>query len=212
MVWWGLYTGQNTTTAETVDIVSTSASDDVGGVGADTLVIVGLDSDWNEQFDTIAMDGTTTATTWIRLNRGYFISAASSATNVGTVTAVGNSSSNDYFSIPPSFAQTQVAAFSVPKDKTCLISGIDLRSSRANGSEGSCTAYIRIKTNGQIYRYVRSYTLTTTAPVESSLTQDIIVPEMSDVKIFITDVSDANTRVTAAIKYYIYDNDAFNLL
>jgi hypothetical protein len=215
-VWYGggTYTGQNTTTAEIVDIVSDDANDDVAGTGADTIVIVGLDGSWMEQYDTLAMNGTTdvaTSTTWLRVNRAFFISAGSGATNAGTVTVVGDNSTNTYVSIPPGYGQSQVSAFTIPAGKTGIITNVNIRSSRANGAEGSIQARIQVRLEGQIYRDVRVWELTTGSPEIGSFPKDIVLPEKTDVKVFVDGVSDGNTRVSSAIKYYLYDNTKFNL-
>jgi hypothetical protein len=73
---------------QTFEVVSTSASDTVGGVGAQSVIVKGLSSSLVEQSATVAMNSTTPVSlpgTWRRINSVEVDAAGSSLSNVGTV-------------------------------------------------------------------------------------------------------------------------------
>ena len=58
-------TFQYLTSGETIDIVSSSTADDgdPAGTGVNSIVIYGVDENWDEQTEVVTMNGTTTVTT-----------------------------------------------------------------------------------------------------------------------------------------------------
>lgn len=83
----GVYTFPSS--AALVSIVSDSASDTLLGVGARTVLIYGLDANWNEQSETVSLSGLTpvsTVNTYIRVNCFKAESVGTSGVNVGNIT------------------------------------------------------------------------------------------------------------------------------
>jgi hypothetical protein len=83
------------TSASALSVVSDNSADTATGTGAQRLVIVGLDSDWREIAENIALNGTTsvsTTQTFLRVNDAYVERAGSGAKNAGiiSVTHSGN--------------------------------------------------------------------------------------------------------------------------
>ena len=74
-----------------VDIVSTSADDNgTGTTGALTVMVKGLDENWNLVEEEVELDGLTPivsmTTTFMRLFRAYVITSGSAETNIGDIT------------------------------------------------------------------------------------------------------------------------------
>ena len=112
------------TSAQTLDIVSDNANDDVASTGARTIEIQGLDSNWDLQTVTYDMDGTNTVTTtesFLRVFRARIVTAGSSETNEGTIT-MNHTTSGDllaqisYNTIGQ--GQTLMACYTIPAGKT----------------------------------------------------------------------------------------------
>jgi hypothetical protein len=77
------------TVAVAVDIVSTSADDDVGGDGAIQVIVQGLDANWDEQQETVTLDGLGIVqlnNTYIRLFRAWVHEAGVDNENAGDIT------------------------------------------------------------------------------------------------------------------------------
>lgn len=78
------------TAAQTLDIASSVTTDASGQAGALTMVIEGLDANFNEQSETVTLNGTNTVTTsgsYVRVNRAYCDTVATySGKNLGNIT------------------------------------------------------------------------------------------------------------------------------
>ncbi len=77
------------TTADTLDLVSTSANDAVAGVGCSLVLITGIDASYLYQEEYVTLTGTTAVTTsnsWLGVNRVVAITTGSNDANFGTIT------------------------------------------------------------------------------------------------------------------------------
>ena len=76
------------TTADTLDIVSSSANDTSDGTGARTVFIDGIGADFLRQTEIVTMNGVTpvtTANTWLGVNRATVLSSGSLTYNDGDI-------------------------------------------------------------------------------------------------------------------------------
>jgi len=117
------------TSAVSVDVKSSQAADDgdPGGTGARTIVIQGLDENWEEASEEITLNGTTEVAvpgTWMRLFRCVILTAGSTHSNVGNITvqcvgAAGGLSDNTVgIYINAGDGQTQQTMYTIPAGKT----------------------------------------------------------------------------------------------
>lgn len=79
------------TAAATMEAISDSANDTAAGTGARTIVIEGLDANWDEVSETVTMAGTSASTattaTFIRVNRAYVATVGTyGLSNIGNIT------------------------------------------------------------------------------------------------------------------------------
>lgn len=90
--------------AETMDIVSDSASDTDGGTGSNTLSISGLDDDYNEIAEIITLNGLTTVTTvnsYLRVNSMFADISGTNETNVGNISCKATTAGTDHALMTP---------------------------------------------------------------------------------------------------------------
>lgn len=83
----GLYVWQ--TAAETLEMLSSSASDAAAGVGARTVRVSGLDASWVEQSEVVTLNGVgvvALVNSYLRINHIEVVTAGSTRSNVGTIT------------------------------------------------------------------------------------------------------------------------------
>ncbi len=115
-------TGGNLTrlsSAETMDITSSSTADDVGGTGAITIRIEGLANDWSILNESVTLDGTTTVTTlgsFLRINRMFITSSGTGQTNAGNITATASTAGTEQARIDIGSGQTEKTQYTVPLD------------------------------------------------------------------------------------------------
>ena len=119
--------------AVTMFVSSSSVNDTSGGTGANTILIQGLDEDYNEIEETVALNGRTQVATqlsYLRVYRSYVTLAGSAGTSGGTVyiAASGSASGVPTGAVYASLAlgnQTQIAAYTVPAGYTLYLDEIN---------------------------------------------------------------------------------------
>lgn len=154
-----------------LEIVSSSASDTAAGTGARTLIVMVLDSSYNEVTLTLTLNGTTAVAfpqTVVAINNMIVMTAGSNEANVGTLTVrdAGGGTTRDV--MIPNSAQNRKAIYTVPAGYTLnfykLISTL-------NRTAGTSTNYMTIQLG------VRSILGVKRTPLElgvSSLTPGIL--------------------------------------
>jgi len=123
-IWDGGGTYLFPTSADQLEISSTSALDSSTATGARTIRLEGLDASFATQNETVTMTGTaaaTTANSYIRLHRMKIITAGTNEAGVGSISAVHPSASATMAKIRTPWNQTQMAIFTIPAGKTGLI-------------------------------------------------------------------------------------------
>ena len=127
---------QNIGTAETLSIASTSADDATGGTGLRTLVIFGVDNDWNEITDVVAMNGVTPVVSnlaFLGVNRMTIYQSGTAPSNVGKITATSSTGGVIMATMPAGQGTTQQCIFYVPAGKTFLATWIYLSALKSSG-------------------------------------------------------------------------------
>jgi len=108
-------------TARSMVVISTAGADSIGGSGALTVAVFGLDSNWAEQADTVTMVGTDSvdlAGVWRRTFRAFVVSAGAADTNAGDISIrVAGEALVGAF-IAAGEGQTQQAIYTIPDGKT----------------------------------------------------------------------------------------------
>jgi hypothetical protein len=105
------------TTAQTLKVSSTSASDAAAGTGAQVLLIQGLDANYAPIQETIITNGVTAVNTvnqYLRVNLFGVVQAGSAGSNVGTITLQLVAGGSIQGIIRPNIGDSQQAVFTVP--------------------------------------------------------------------------------------------------
>lgn len=149
----GLYAGFPTGSAETVDVYSSSTADTAAGTGMRTILLNGLDANYEPQTETITLNGTThvtSANTWTRINRCPGQSAGSGATNAGIITVAHTTTTSNVFAkLQPGTGQTQISAYTIPADKTGAF--IAYRASASNAGAPTSQARIQVAVYSRVF-------------------------------------------------------------
>ena len=206
----GVYTGFPTTgAAETVEVFSASGNDTSAGTGARTVQLFGLDADYNEQTETITMNGTTPVTsslTYWRLARARVLTVGSGQTNAGEITIRHTTTTANVFAVMPAAkGQTAILAFTVPAGKKALFSQIQMvvEGGSNSGAEMSFEFKIRDNSSAGVVRTLLYGFASRGAPfVEQSAFTDPI-GEKVDVWVTVTDVSSNGTIVSGDLQYML---------
>ena len=119
--------------AVTMFVSSTSANDSGTGIGARTILIQGLDEDYNEIEETITLNGQTQVATQLSYLRVYRSFVTLAGSNEGTSGVIYIGSSGATGGVPNSTVyasisignQTQIAAYTVPAGYTLYVDEIN---------------------------------------------------------------------------------------
>src|SRR5210317_1403300 len=150
--WGGTF--QFLTSGETIDVVSTSTDDDDGGIGLNSVVIYGVDENWDEQIEVVTLDGTTTVTTtsqWIGINRVASFLSGTSQTNVGTINITATTSGFQMAQMPAGGGVTQQMIFYVPRNHQFLAEWFFFSAVKTTGGSSPVLEFY-----GQVYSAVNN--------------------------------------------------------
>jgi len=136
--------------AETMDVVSSSTDDDgdPAGIGAQTLLISGIDGSRKEQSEVVTMNGTTTVTTansWLGINRIVVLAAGTSQGNVGNISVTATTATTNQAYIPAGDSVTQQCIYFTPAGHNALIHSIFINVLKiSGGASPRCTIKLRV--------------------------------------------------------------------
>lgn len=115
------------TAASTMEIVSSSGSDTAAGVGAQFILINGVDADYEPISEFLATNGTSAATTvnsYLRINRILVVAAGSTGYNVGNITIRDSAGSNAQAYMEVEHNVSQGMNFTVPAGYHMVITNV----------------------------------------------------------------------------------------
>ncbi len=204
----GSYTGF-LAAASTLELVSDDANDASVGTGARTVTIWGLDSNFDEQSETVTLNGTTavsTANDYIRLFRMKVITVGSGGTAAGTITARVVSAGATLAEIPVGYNQTEMAVYTVPAGKTGYIMAIKASAADA-GTKAFVTVGLRTREEDSAFCDKFNVVLATdgTAAIQRDFVCPISCPEKTDI-IMYADSSQNDTFAAGAFDIILKDD------
>ncbi len=216
----GDYTGQPEgpppDVAETVTVVSSSTADADEGTGMRSIRLAGLGADGLIQTEDIVLDGTTPVTSvmeWYTVTRMYGLTAGSGKTNAGSITtAMSSTTSNVCAVLPAGFAQTQIAAITVPANCEAIIrrrqAGVSNNQSQAQEAEIALMHRPYREEADSIWRARRAFTVSTLAgQTEDHMTMGIRLDPLDAVKMRVIDATADNLSCTAQFDILFYPAD-----
>jgi len=123
------------TTAETVTVTSNSVDDAVGGAGANSVEIQGLDADYNVVLENVDL-GATSTTEFLRVFRVRVKHSGSHGTNWGDISVVGGGKTLAIIdggpNNAPGIGQTFMCVYTVPAGKTAYLTQWAVSSGKQN--------------------------------------------------------------------------------
>lgn len=136
-LWLGTGTREYPGAAELFDIASTQAADTSAGDGARTVLIQGLDANYDLAQEVVSLNGTSdvsTVNSYVNIHRMAVVTAGSLLDNSGVITATGASSSNLLASITAGYNTTQLTHYMVPRGYTAFMLNQTISAYRSSGT------------------------------------------------------------------------------
>jgi len=142
------------TAASTLTIVSSSTDDDgaPAGIGANNIIIYGVDANRKAQTEVVVLNGTTsvvTATTWLGINRVAVYIAGTSLNNVGNITVTATTGGTVQAYMPAGEGTTQQAIFFTQSNHKALADYLLLNVTKLSGGSSP-----RVTIKGWVYSAV----------------------------------------------------------
>ena len=156
---------------------ATATSSDTGSDNNGTIEIVGLDSNYDLATETITIGGSASTTSFIRVFRARMINANTGNTNVGTITITV--SSTTVAQIQPTYGQTLMAVYTVPRFFQAYLVQLDVGSSK--DLENEIKFRIKELDNGNSWN-TRSFVTTRGGFTEKNFHVPEIIPAKTDIE------------------------------
>lgn len=195
------------TSADTLYVVSASADDDSTGTGARTLVIEGLDGNYNKITATAYLNGTTedtVKTAFLRVYRAYITSAGSGGTNAGAITITDDAATSTLAVIPAGYGQTQMAMYTTRANHVAWITGWNACTEKnAPATDATFRLRMRDAVNGG-WRVLDEVTVDTAVnPCEKvEYTAPVRVPARADIELVLQETGADNLLVHGDFKVW----------
>lgn len=200
----GLYAYPAAATA--MKVSSSSANDAAAGTGARTVIVSGLDQDYNEASETVTLNGQTevlTTTTFIRVFRAFVVTAGSGGTAAGTIyvgtgTVTAGVPATVYAEIFLGDNQTTMALWTVPAGYTLYITSGTF-SAASNNSTHYVLSKLMYRTFGGVFRNAADITVNSNV-FHYDWEVPLALPEKTDIEVRAIALTGTNFYVTAAFE------------
>jgi len=192
------------TAAAVVELISSSVEDDpdkggsIPGTGAHTVKIRGLDANWNEIEEVVALNGTAAVTSvkeFLRINFAEVLVVGTGLTNAGDITLRNAGAGNTQRFISAGRGHAEAAIYTVPANHTLLLNGWYVTARDASGVS-SADIDVRVRHNADNGAEHIEWAMV----VDKTFSPPFLIPhplgEKVDVELRITAVGANNTVVT----------------
>ena len=148
------------TSAVTMFVSSTSANDANGGTGANSILIQGLDENYDEIEETVFLNGQTQVATqlaYLRVYRAFVTLAGTGGTSGGTI-YVGSSGATGGVPNTTVYAnlsfgnQTQIAAYTVPAGYTLYVDDINFTAALSQANKTATCSFVSRTFGSNVFR------------------------------------------------------------
>jgi hypothetical protein len=200
-------------TAATVMKVSSTSSNDTGtGSGAQTVLVAGLDADYNEASEIVTLTGQTpvlTTTVFIRVFRAYVVTAGVNNTAAGII-YIGNGVVTAgvpalvYAEIPLGENQTLMAMWTVPAGYTFYMYRGSF-SAASNNSAQYVLGKFMVRPFGGVFRNAADVTANSNV-IQYDFEIPLAVPEKADIEARVIALSGTNFYITASFEGVYIEN------
>ena len=198
--------------ATVIKISSGSASDASAGTGARTVLIEGLDADYNEVSETVSLNGQTavnTVNSYLRIFDILVLTAGSGGAAAGVIYAGTGAVTTGvpavvYAEIPVGYGKSQMAIWTVPAGYTAYITSYAFTTASATANN-IVTGAMAIRPFGGVFSFEA------TAKIGGGNTWDrhfdtyLVVPEKADIEL--QGAATAAAQATGEIQIIYIQND-----
>ncbi len=196
--------------ASQLEVVSGSAADTGAGTGARTVLVSGLDANYNVISETLTMNGTTpvpTVRSYLRVNVLTTVTSGSGHVNAGDITlrVVSAGATQSIARAGDGFGRSGV--LTVPAGFTLFIDSEVFTVKSPGGANVNAAVFgTQLISSSGNRRVPLQFQVTSQVPYRHEAQLGIVLTEKSDVTMRVTTTSQAGTDVTAAFEAIQVDN------
>jgi len=211
-VWIGsnLYTFP--TVAAVMKISSSSTDDDAAGTGARTVLVDGLNANYERVTEIVSLDGQTqvdTTNSYIRVNKMIVLTAGSGGTSVGNIYAGTGAAVSG---VPPTVVnqtgilanETESGFYSVPAGYTAFINMWTMSSGNTTPDEWTRFT-LRVRPFGGVFGIKAQYHIAASGIYECKAAYPLPIPEKADLDILAA-TSDGSASVSTQLQIILVKN------
>lgn len=211
-IWEGgsTYTGFPISTLETLAISSSdNTADNVGGTGALTVRVIGLDSNYDVISETVTLTGSTPVNTVQQFRRAHtmsVITAGSNGVNAGVLTVThSTTTTNVFLKILAGRNQSNCSAYTVPAGYTAYMRFLHaaIRGGQANAS---VDGFIWTRSFGGVFRSRRPFTAASAFRLADQIYGGLVFTEKSDIILRISAQTGNNISVNGGYDLILVKN------
>ena len=201
--------------AARIHLITGDGNDTSAGTGARTVKIYGLDSNWDKISETVTMNGATgviTTSSFLRIYRAHVVTAGSLETNSGLISAINLTDASVSAQIEAGDGQTFMAIMPIPANKRGYLYSYYITIGRSSPTAVRANAGVHIKEGADASdaawrkRHQISLALDGTSHIQHSWEFPIYVPEKSEIKLSIEEVSASNSTFTGGFALLLVDD------
>jgi len=200
------------TAATVMKVSSTSSNDNGTGSGARTVLVAGLDADYNEASEIVTLTGQTpvlTTTVFIRVFRAYVVTAGVSNTAAGIIyigdgVVTAGVPALVYAEIPLGENQTLMAMWTVPAGYTFYMYRGSF-SAASNNSAQYVLGKFMVRPFGGVFRNAADVTANSNV-IQYDFEIPLAVPAKADIEARVIALSGTNFYITASFEGVYIEN------
>jgi len=173
-IWDGNNTYTYPSSAGTATVTSSDTSSDNGG----TVLVEGLDSNYDLASETLTIGGSAGSTSFIRVFRATMITANTGTANVGNITVTVSSTSVAI--ITATYGQTLMCVYTVPRNYQAFLMQIDVGSSK--NLENEIRFITKQVSDGNVFQ-TKAFITTRGGFIEKNYVVPVKIEEKTDIEL-----------------------------
>lgn len=196
--------------AQTLEVVSTSAADAAAGTGARTVLVSGLNSSYATISEVVTLNGVTPVSTvnqYLRINLFTTTAAGSGEENAGDITLRVSGGGTVQNIIRAGFGFGRSGVYTVPAGFTFFMTSAVFSVSSPNGATvNTCTFGLAQRSSTGNRRIPLTFQVTSQHPYMHETKEGLVLAERTDFTLRAQVVGQADTEVTAAAAGVLFNN------
>ena len=205
----GLYPFQ--TSAQTLEVVSSSANDAAAGTGTRSVTVIGLDANYVQISEVVVLNGVTPVATtkqYLRVNTFTQASVGSGGINAGDLTLRVSGAGATQALMKAGYGFARQCVYTVPANSTLFIMSLNFSVVSPAGAGVNAAVFARWSQSSTGIQIIPiEFNVTSTNPYLHPAELGIVVAQKTDFTIRVTSVSQNSTNLMANVEAVLYGND-----